>query len=742
MNPAVAYDIVKANRPFLSILIFLFSTDLVILSNIPLLRLVLGFAFFTIIPGLLILLILKLNKLDLAETIILSVGLSISFLMFAGLLINFLYPLFGYDTPLSINSLVLSFSVIILLLTFIASLRYQTSPFAELSNSKLDIREKAFLIIPAFFLPFSILGMHLMNTTGNNVMLMALLFLIPLYVVFVALEHNQIPVRDYPLIIFMSSISLVLLKGLRSNHIIGIDTHSEFYLFQQTFYNEHWQILLKNTLDSCLSVSILPTVYQSFLNIDPEYLFKILYPLIFSISPLIVYIISKKYISNFYAFLASFFFMSQTIFLWTAANPRTTVAILFFSLSIMVLFLRGLDESVKRSLFIIFTISCIVSHYSTTYIFFLILSITWLAMQILHRVRSSQMRATLFNDSLSYSSKSHLADLKDARPLLKHSMTSGIVILFFVVLFLWYNQITEAAFDSGVYFIAATMRSLQDFFILESRSANVADAFGYELGVKSYPQKITFVLSWLTIAFTAIGVLTTLARHRYRITFTGGGEEHTSSIISQKFDAEFFVLALICSAVLVIAVALPFVSKGYGMDRTYLQMMVVLSPFFVIGGINVARFFHIRQRYLVVLAVLIPYIICSTGMMYQVFGNFQEITLNSEGMSYDTVFVHDQESCSAKWIKYYVNSEAKMYVDYFGGLWLSSQGMIPFSIYDPSFIEDKTAIGDGYIFLRYVNVVNKKLLQSGPKWNNLTDYEHLFVDRSKIYDNCGSQVWK
>jgi len=68
--------------------------------------------------------------------------------------------------------------------------------------------------------------------------------------------------------------------------------------------------------------------------------------------------------------------------------------------------------------------------------------------------------------------------------------------------------------------------------------------------------------------------------------------------------------------------------------------------------------------------------------------------------------------------------------------------MIPFSIYDPSFIEDKTAIGDGYIFLRYVNVVNKKLLQSGPKLNNLTDYEHLFVDRSKIYDNCGSQVWK
>lgn len=69
-----------------------------------------------------------------------------------------------------------------------------------------------------------------------------------------------------------------------------------------------------------------------------------------------------------------------------------------------------------------------------------------------------------------------------------------------------------------------------------------------------------------------------------------------------------------------------------------------------------------------------------------------------------------------------------------------SQGMIKSSIYDPSFIEDKKILRAGVVFLRYVNVVEKKMLRSDLKWNNLKDYEHLFIHRSKIYDNYGSQI--
>ena len=129
-----------AKRFLLFTLLFLLATDLSILLDIPVFRQILGFTFFTIVPGLLILHILKLNKLGLTEKFVLSVGFSIAFLMFAGLIINWIYPALGYGTPLSTNSLLISFSIILLILAIIAYLRNRTASFANLSDLKLNTR--------------------------------------------------------------------------------------------------------------------------------------------------------------------------------------------------------------------------------------------------------------------------------------------------------------------------------------------------------------------------------------------------------------------------------------------------------------------------------------------------------------------------------------------------------------------------------------------------------------------------
>lgn len=73
---------------FVFIISILLITNLTILLDIPFLRQILGFLFLTVLPGLLILRILKLNKLHTIEIILYSVGLSIAFVMFFGLLLN------------------------------------------------------------------------------------------------------------------------------------------------------------------------------------------------------------------------------------------------------------------------------------------------------------------------------------------------------------------------------------------------------------------------------------------------------------------------------------------------------------------------------------------------------------------------------------------------------------------------------------------------------------------------------
>jgi len=398
---------------FSSTITIIALTNIAVLLDIPVLRQISGFIFLTFIPGFLILLVLKLNRLGLLEKIVLSVGLSVAFSMFFGLAVNSSLLALGYTKPLSTVSLLISFSTATVILAVIAYIRNKDITF---SNLKLSAKEKALLIVPSLFPLLSIVGMHIMNLTDNNVLLMVLLFLIPAYVIFIAFYQNKVPQRLYPSLVYLIGISLLLMLSLRSNHIIGSDMHEWYYIFQITLDNLHWSILGPGILDACLSISLLPSIYQMFLNINLEYLFKVLYSLLFSISPLVVYIISKKYIGGFYAFIASVFFMAQTTFLWTTGISNTNMAILLFALAIMVLFHDGIGGVTSRLLFIIFATSCIVSHYSTSYVFLFILLLTWIGMLIIPRIMHREREAVTPSENTTAGDVPSNSSSKEAIP--------------------------------------------------------------------------------------------------------------------------------------------------------------------------------------------------------------------------------------------------------------------------------------------------------------------------------------
>ena len=119
---------------FAFIISMLLTVNLAVILDIPYIRQIIGFLFLTLLPGLLILQILKLNKLGLTEKFILSVGLSISFLMFFGLFINMLYPFFGIFKPLSILPLMTTINIAMVILCVLS---YKTNKeFINLSISR------------------------------------------------------------------------------------------------------------------------------------------------------------------------------------------------------------------------------------------------------------------------------------------------------------------------------------------------------------------------------------------------------------------------------------------------------------------------------------------------------------------------------------------------------------------------------------------------------------------------------
>ena len=709
---------------FAFIIPMLLTADLAIVLDIPYIRQIIGFLFLTLLPGLLILQILKLNKLGLTEKFVLSVGLSISFLMFFGLVINNSSLSLGYETPLVTSLLLISFNIAFVVLA-IVGYKVNKEPIFSLPDLNLTTSEKAFLIVPILFPALCIFGMHVMNTADNNIILMLMLFLIPIYVAFVCFFNQKFSKRLYPVVIFLISISLVLMFALRSNHIIGVDRHVAYYYFQTTFNNLHWSIFGHSTLDACLAISLLPTIYQSILNTNQEYLFKVLIPLIFSIVPLIIYILSKKYIGETYAFLTSFFFMSQHSFV-SHSGGRTNIAVFFFALAMMVLFNEKIEPMKKRILFIVFMASCMVSHYSTTYIFFFVMVGTFIGMEMLSK-----------------------------KYTVKKVISLTLMILFFAFIFFWYSQVTETAFNAGVGFIENTLSNLNKFFVEEMRCGSTQSVLGEGIWEKGTPHKIEFVLTWLTFVFIGIGVITLIRRYK-EMSFPELNFKKLG-FLREKFEVTYSIIALACVGLLVAVIALPFVSTGYGMGRAHLLGNVILSIFFVIGGIIVAKYLDkllykkkiVKNKrevrvYVIILLVLIPYFFCVTGVTYQMFGVPQAITLNSEGEQYDLLYVHDQESYGAMWLKAFSEDKTKAYTDFWGGYRLISQASFSPNSIDKNALPKHKKI-KGYIYLSYYNVVNGKLTGriSGTFYTyNLTEYADVFVGRDNIYNNGGSEVYR
>lgn len=734
---------------FIAIALLVSITDIAIFLNMPILRQILGAIFLAILPGVLILLILRLYKLSFLEKCVLSIGLSISFLMLSGLLLNNLSLSLGYLTPLSTITLLIFFNLVFIILAIIGY-KVNENRIFFLPNLNLNTSEKVFLIVPILFPALSIFGMQVMNTTGNNIILIFLLFLIPIYITFICFFNKKFPNRLYPVVILLISISLLLLFSLRSNHILGSDIHSEYFYFQTTLNNLHWSTVGGSLLDACLSISLLPTIYESILKVtNTEYLFKILYSLLYSISPLIIYIISKKYIKKSYAFLASCFYMFQANFLWTAYCPRTTIALLFFTLSMMILFSGNIGLLKKKILFIVFMASCIVSHYSTAYIFFFVILGSFLTVKALSKKYTVQKIINL-----------------------------NIVVLFFALIFFWYSQLTKAPFGAGVGYIKKTISNFGNFFIIESRKTNVQALLGKDVVQKGIPHKIEFMFTWLTFALIGIGIITLIMKYK-GMSFTELKSKNLDFL--KKIELEYFVMALACSGLLVAIVALPFLSN-YGIGRSYAVATTILSIFFVIGGIMLVEYIlffiknpfasknfygkkylqklHIKGKnksylgktffskkriggkkgsdakaYLVILLVLIPYFLCVTGVVYNIFGVPRSILLNSEGEQYLSMYVHDTDVISSEWLNKYAYENAEIYADHAGRLMLGWDGM-------PNITSLYFIRNSGYIYLTYATVLDKRENVVGNFYDNLANYGLSLINESKTYSNGYSEIYK
>jgi uncharacterized membrane protein len=489
-----------------------------------------------------------------------------------------------------------------------------------------------------------------------------------------------------------------------SNYILpyGGDSPAELYVFRLTQLNSHWNPIFSVPSDlgfgrfnAMLSVTILPTVYSNMLGMDPTWVYKLVYPLIFALVPFGLYLLWQPYIGKKFAFLSSFLFMAVSTFYteMTALN-RQMIGELFFVLLLLVLFNKKIKQEGKFISFAIFSLALIFSHYALAEIFLLFIFATWLTSVYLKRP----------NLNLQFS----------------------MVIFFFVAMFGWYIYTSGAVvFTSFTTFTAYVTSQLGGFLNPASRGQAVLTG----LGLAQSPSFLNTVSRWfayITELFIVIGIITLfLKKTRF------------------YFERDYKVFSVIAFAFLVALIVVPGLANTLNMTRFYHILLILLAPFCIIGMWTSVQFVFKHEKTilvsLLIVAVVIPYFLFQTNFVYEV-AKTESWSIPLSGYRMNPMqlygnygYIDSYSVYGAEWVSNNVPYQNNLVAD--NGLYtaLTAYGLVYRGYVGD--LTNNTVIHPGeFLYLSYITVNYENLT-----WNGTI--ATVLNQTDLIYSNGGSEVY-
>jgi uncharacterized membrane protein len=715
MEPDISYDTnIKGRYPMNRIKIKHKSTNFLLITlllqcvtyltvffDVPTVRQIFGFVYFTFLPGFIFVKLLKLDKFEIFETILFSVGFSIAFLMFAGLIVNESLFLFGYPRPLSIWPLMIVLNTLILIGGLLVYIRDRGVEVVKFNVSKTSPLYLLFLALPLL----SIVGAMWVNVYGNNIILLLLIIsVVSLFAVGV-FSRRILPPRFYSLAVILIAIAILYHSSLISKHIVtfGSDIPVEYFAFKLTQNNAHWSStnpfpgnIGYGRTNAMLSVTILPTIYSTVLNVDSIWIFKALIPFIFSLVPLVLYYTWKGHVGEKYAFISVFLFIAQaTFYTEMLALTRQMVAELFFALLFLVILNKKFGSSNKIICFTIFSFALVVSHYALAEIFLIFIFVALISFVVLRRP--------------------------------SRNISVGMVVLFFVVMFAWYIYTSNSSvFDSFLSYGDYVSRQLSDFFNPASRGETVLRGLGLE-EPPSVWNMISRIFAYITEALIVIGYFGLVKKRAWRQ--SGNGEHFMFTSISMAFLAALIIV--------------PGLATTFNMTRFYHVLLFFLAPLCIVGGEELVQFVFRREKELFVSVLLVivlgAYFLFQTGFVYEVTKSESwSVSLSKNRMDalrlYNDLGYVDVFSVSgAQWMSKNVDyGKSSAYADI-----VSADNVL--RIYGGVFYIDvlsnvTNVAYNGVVYLSALNIASGKMYGMGLSWN-YSDLSFIFDDLSLVYDN-------
>lgn len=699
--------------------------DSIISNDISLLiRQITASLFLIFIPGFIILRILRVRQVNPIENLVFSVGLSIAFLMFTGLCLNIILPIFGLNKPLSESNLIFSITLITIssmIFVYVTDKNFILDS-SNKSTFEAPLAQLLFLVnIPVL----SVLGANVLNTYELNFISLSLFLLISVVPLLVVIKFRPC---SYPIAVFSLSLAILYNKSLVSMYITGWDIQVEYLLSNYVFGDSFWNMNFYSNINSVLSTCIFVPSFSKITKVSIPFVFKLIIPFLYSFAPLCLYRISQKQLSSQIAFLSTCLIMFSFVFCQVLNDlPRQQFAELFLCLFLLIVSDKKLTASVSKKVFlIIFIMSIVFSHYGLTYVFIFLLIVTFLISKLDNYLSSINLNYFLkyIFSYFSYNrSKSNVLQLN---------------LLLLVISFSLFWHIFTAS--SSVFNVLVNIgRTVFENILTEFFSSDSSQAI-YLITTKEVylMHQITKYIHIVVLLFVSIGLFLSFIEPK-----------------ENNFNREYFFYSLASYLLLGMVIALPFVANQLNFNRFYQISLLSLAPFFYLGIYGIMRVIspvNAKKASILICSLFLSvFLLFNSGFAYEISGEPSYMSLNAS-IDYPR-FVTQEVKC-ATWFSQNYDPSKNIYCDAYRVLLFLGYGIDTFHIgdnEDPNYNIERNSKNGSYVFLGKENLLKNNIFLSKKLTQTVFKYETVKMENStvpritkkadKIYDEDFAKIY-
>lgn len=478
-----------------------------------------------------------------------------------------------------------------------------------------------------------------------------------------------------PLLVFLLGLSFLYQTTLLSDNLIGTDIHTEYFVYQEVV-NDGWDTTYPHAYNTAIGSTLIAPALTNYLSIPGYFIYKVIFPFLFAFVPLILFYLYRHEFTEKVAFIACVMFITlPTYTLEMIGLPRQMLGELMLAIGMLLLVVRPMR---MRYLVPALIVALILGY-------------------LFHYVIGAVILGIFIGGFLVVSGMRVLSRWVSFSPI-KFSLRwlALIIVLPAIAGFLYFDNVAEGVVtDSLSNSVASAVYRTIPAIDPHEPDTFTPNANGGTV-IVSPDDSLSYFERQEPLIRTALGLDFAEASPTgkgFRIFQFGIQLSLIAGCVwlwfnRKKVSAEYFWLAVVAIVLMAAVILLPRFSNIINATRFYHIALFALAPLIVTGGVLL-----FRRAWIAVIVLIIPYLLFSTGVIFEVFG---EEDIGKVNLPYSIALsnyrigavseytVHDK--IVADWI---VDNSIEPVLTDIGGMLLLSQQKEPFEYINRSQVTGK-----------------------------------------------------